>query len=163
MLNSAIKSNIQISELMVLLTSLKTFVKPEWTVDFDSIPKVNENYWRLSRKHMKWGNNNALPAITVVVGRWFLDSDGWNNHENQSSASRLLKAQKFHFFQRPKLEFIGCQRWKDPKYHLIHAAHLKDEKTVLYRSWLVWSQKTKQQRGLKRSMKAVFEFWKAIM
>lgn len=41
---------------------------------------------------MKWDNNNSLPAIIVVVWRWFLDSDGWNHHESQSWASRLLVA-----------------------------------------------------------------------
>lgn len=38
------------------------------------------------------------------------------------------KAKKFHFFQRSRLEFIECQRWKDLEYYLAQALHLKDEK-----------------------------------
>lgn len=81
--------DLRLHDLSEVITHI---CEPEWPLDFDSIPKVNENYWRLSRKHMTWDNNNSLPAIIVAMWRGFLTSDDWINHENQSWDSLLLIA-----------------------------------------------------------------------
>lgn len=54
-----------------------------------------------------------------------------------STAKEKEEAQMFHFFQRPKLGFTECQRWKDLKY-LVRAPHMD-------RLWLV--KKVKQDRS----------------
>lgn len=83
-------NQIYISELMSLLKSSKRFVKPEWTFRLWHYLWGQWELLKIAKKAYKWDNKNSLPAITVVVWGWFLGSDGWNHHENQSWAPCLL-------------------------------------------------------------------------